>query len=671
MKKTVKKNQTLSERLEVNSSNRLIIFDKKVKIFIYTNVLILLILSMFKIHGCSISIWNQLFGINEKANRSLIYGEPRGIRQDDWMVAVPFLLSQSNSNFPSSNPSIGAGNPSLLMGLPFKDVISVFRPAIWGFFITDVERAYAFWWNFKIHGMVVGFFLLLLLLTKNNFNLSVFGSLWLYLSSGVQWWSFGIGLYVLSFSMIFVSLVYLLFSDNRKYIIINAFLLTYFAYNFIDMLYPPWQVPLVYMLIIFLAAYLLDNYRKEIIFKFFGFKLICLFISFGVLIVFVLHFYFEAKETIDLMTNTAYPGKRIIKSANLDVSKLFSEYFGFFMTDIKLPTQWLNICEASGFVMFFPIVMFNVIRGLILKTKTDLLLLLMSVFITICLLWMLVPMPDFVGKFTLFSSVPAYRLLVIFGFANIIFTIVYLSRFTFEDFGKVKIKFIQRVFLALSVVVFLGLVLFTTNKAIGDFFSSSQILLSIFFFSFLYYLLFDNQIKNRDLIFSFSVLLFLLPNIKIHPVSKGLKPIINNPLILAARQVENKEPGKKWIVFGQSMIGNLLLSENINVFNGVKFLPDLPSLKILDPIDKYNEVYNRFAHIGVTSFISGKDSIVFKLNENKVVNDNYSIFVDPCSIKLKEIGIKYVVFSYQPQEVEIRCMTLVSSQILPIYKLND
>jgi len=70
--------------------------------------------------------------------------------------------------------------------------------------------------------------------------------------------------------------------------------------------------------------------------------------------------------------------------------------------------------------------------------------------------------------------------------------------------------------------------------------------------------------------------------------------------------------------------------------------------------------------------IDMKDSVVFKLNENPVVTDHYSISMDPCSPRLKELAVKYLVFTSPPKAAEVRCMTkLAETSGISVYKRND
>ena len=74
-----------------------------------------------------------------------------------------------------------------LYSLPVRHYTMVFRPQLYGFFLFNLEWAYAWYWNMKVFGLLVSMFLLLRVLTRNT-GLALFGSLWLFFSSYVQWW---------------------------------------------------------------------------------------------------------------------------------------------------------------------------------------------------------------------------------------------------------------------------------------------------------------------------------------------------------------------------------------------------------------------------------------------------------------------------------------------------
>jgi hypothetical protein len=163
-----------------------------------------------------------------------------------------------------------------------------------------------------------------------------------------------------------------------------------------------------------------------------------------------------------------------------------------------------------------------------------------------------------------------------------------------------------------------------------------------------------------------------ISNLTIHPLTVGLSSVLNNPLVTATKEIYQREPKVRWAVFGNHWLTNLLKVNGIDVFNGVKVVPQLKEMKVLDPDGKNVFIYNRYAHIKMFPMVDNKDGVTFKLNENQVVNDNYSIFIDPCSPRLNELGVKYFLFTDKPGPIETRCMSPVENpSSFLIYRRND
>src|SRR6187399_124263 len=149
----------------------LILFDRKTKIFLGALLLIYLILSSLKIHTSNIANWDMFFGLEK--SESVIAGKPRFIRMDEWMVATPALMGQIERGLPLENKANGDKNAPIVWGLPVKDISSLLRPSVWSYFIFDFEHAFAFSWNFNIFFFFISTFLLFMLITRNNFGISV------------------------------------------------------------------------------------------------------------------------------------------------------------------------------------------------------------------------------------------------------------------------------------------------------------------------------------------------------------------------------------------------------------------------------------------------------------------------------------------------------------------
>lgn len=144
-----------------------------------------------------------------------------------------------------------------------------------------------------------------------------------------------------------------------------------------------------------------------------------------------------------------------------------------------------------------------------------------------------------------------------------------------------------------------------------------------------------------------SLLIFAMvvtPGVKINPLFIGLSPLLNNDLGKICSEIAKKDAAAKWAVFGEAGAQYLLKVWGIYVINGVKSIPDLDSMKIIDPNLENRHIYNRYAHIVIFPGVNPEAS--FELPANR--EDRYNIYIDPASHELSKLGVKYVVFSGTP-----------------------
>src|SRR5205085_11262525 len=108
----------------------------------------------------------------------------------------------------------------------------------------------------------------------------------------------------------------------------------------------------------------------------------------------------------------------------------FSGVFDGYTNDEFFPVNWGNICEASSYILVWPIAL---IRFLFLKpapTRSKLELLPLLLFLCATTGWVVFGASEFIATHTLFSFVPATRMLSGLGVGNIFFTILSLSYLT-------------------------------------------------------------------------------------------------------------------------------------------------------------------------------------------------------------------------------------------------
>ena len=649
-----------------NNGDRLILFDLRTKLFLFSLLALYIILSLFKVHTSSIGNWDIVSGKPEA--ETVITGTPRYIRLDEWMIGTPAVIGQYNAGMPLSNPADGAGNMPVIYGFPVKDISTVLRPAQWSYFIFDVERAFSFSWNFGIFFFLMSTFLLFMLLTKNNFLVSVTSAFFIFLSSAVQWWTYLIASEMMYLNGIFISLVYILYSKKISSLVISGIILLFSISGIFFNLYPPFQIPLIYLYSLMFIGFLIQ--RKN--FAVFKENLLAKgFVLFGVLVLFgvsAYHYYTISRDTYSLVLNTVYPGRRFSTGGDLSNGKLFSEFFGRYMSDSNVPTQWLNICEASNFIMFFPIIFYVIALRYIKFKKVDPLLICLSIFVLIGLIYVLAGFPAFLSKASLLSMSPASRALPILGAGNAVLLFYFLGIRNADE--KEKFTWIEFGILAVAVFVLIKTICTNILDATDNFFTTQEATTATLLMAAAYLLVRYKSFRFISPIACLFLLGLNISNAAVHPVSSGLSSILEHPLVEKTKEVYEKDRTPRWAVFGSQQLdgsnwANLVKTNGINVFNGVKWIPPLKDMEVLD--SNADSVFNRYAHIDMHTFINGRDTVVFQA----LGPDGYAIHMDPCSPRLQKLGIKYFVFTYKPQPGEVRCMTPIDSSNFFIYKRND
>ena len=643
----------------------LIRFDKRMKWFLAICAGLFVLMVLAKIHFISVAAWNQILPDGSNPRRGLISGEARRIRMDDYAVGTPWFLSQANNGFPQVNETIG-GEKAPVLTVPSKHFSAIFKPANWGALVFGPETAFAWGSDINMFLALIGVTLMLMLLTQNQFWLSIFGSLWLLLSTGTQSWMYIPAFSLSGCSFVFVAAIYLLYGRSRRQIIIGACALAWSLTYFVLMLYPPYQVPMIYITLALFIGYMLNQRDFSELLNNWPLKLIGGILSVAVLAGVFMAYFADLKPTLDAVTNTVYPGKRNELGGTGFIANWASEYFAWLMNDSKYPQQWLNYCELSHYLTFAPIIIPSLIVAFNLTRQIDWPLLLLSVCIITLYVWMEVGFPGWLAKLTLLNMSPTRRTQIPLGIANVLLVLLYLNYLRRHSIRSQPVYTVLGAALVVGLMVYAGYV--NVNDA-GGFFKWYQLFVPIAFFSALGMLLLPTlNFQYRLPVFCAGILLFVLPNIRINPVSKGLSPIIEHPLYQTVQSLHKQEPNARWVVYGSQFISYLVTATGVNLLSGVKFVPPRAIYKVLDPQMKRDSAYNRYAHTVYTSFINGTDSVYIQNN----FEDGCMVAMDPCSPRLKQLNVKYIIFDHATQPVETRCMKSVATLgSIQIYRIND
>ena len=628
----------------------LIQFDRRTAAFFAVLFGLLAVGTALKVHGSSIGMWHVLLGPEYRSPDSgVLFGTPKGIRIDEWNIFTPAILSQAtvHPSFPIVNPRWGQGEVPLVFKFPARHWSMLFRPQFWGFFVLDLERAFAFYWDIRAVLLLGGTFLLLMVLTENDFWISVFGGVWLFFSGFIQWWYSNqllpeiIGIT----GLLVVAAHYVALSPRRWVIVFSGLVFLLCAFNFALALYPPYQVPLFYIGVVLLVASLTPRVRRVEIRNNFALRIASSVFVLIVLALLLAQFYRDAKEGVNLMRATVYPGSRLVSGGDLTLAQTFGGFFGFFMTEQRFPEAFGgNVCESSNFVLLFPIPMLVLIWRWWRKEPVTPLEWALVAYIAVFLTWIVVGWPHWLAAASGFGLTQPVRSQLALGLGSILLCCIFLSKSRID----LPRGFAGKLAIGCSIVAILVAFALYFNRATSSFAMAREIALVVLIGGATCYLLLARQRL------AFAICL-LAPHVwsygLVNPVAVGLGPILNAKLLRQVTQVVDRDPEARWASYLDSSSTTFLKVAGAKVFNGINITPPMNDFRTIDPAGLAKSIYNRYGYIGL---VPGQGPNVTFSN---AVNDVYMMAIDPKNDLWRKLGIRYIVLPSASTDPEFLAKT--------------
>lgn len=630
------------------------IFTKKFPKVLYFPLFMLIplfFLCALGINGSSIGTFNEALYGNAGDNK--IFGENQWIRSDEYLAVTPVVLSAVKNGLPEINKNIGTGiDLGIQSNMPTGNLFSIFKPPTWLFYLqTNIDIGFAFFWWFRAYLLIVGTYLLIYELTKGDFTVSIIGGFIFFFTPFVQWWS---NYEPIAYAPIIVySFIKLLSTKSLIISLILASLFYLFSVSFVLILYPPFQIVVMWTSVAIATGYILSDITKIKSNNKLRRNIILISTVLLLIIATVISFYIRYKSSISTIMNTAYPGKRFYSGGSFKVQQMFNGFYNILLqsSDNGIPIGQHNQSEASSFLLYLlPLTIyipFNFFRN---KNKKDIFPIVLNMWLIFLVLWSTIPFPAIVAKITLLSLVPPFRSIIGIGFGSYILTFYVISKKRHESE-----KFFLPVILSIawSIVIFiLGIKFYTGNP---NFFTKPQTLTPemklalVLTFTFIStYLL----LRKHKLLFMTSVLLYSIASTSwINPLHKGVNAIDRTPI----SKILNKYPSDsnhKWVAYGDHRFAQYLTGNGQAVLNGIHYYPLFEMWEIIDPHKEFYNIYNRYAHIHFSDNEKqyGKIELIYA--------DQIKVNISPCDTKLDALKVKYYLL---PDKKEYSCLEYLES----------
>ena len=514
-----------------------------------------------------------------------VYGKPRAIRSDEWLVTVPRMMAAEYSDYGKYNEVVRGTKSTTLSatGLYFH-YSALAKPMEWGFYLFGSEYGLSFWWNFK---MIFGFLFsyeLCLIIAKRRKLIALLGASLIWFSSFNMWWS-GVN-WLLAGQAALVFVYYYLQEDVRWKRLLYGVGIALSGACFVVEIYPAWQVPAGYLYLAMLIWMFAENIKKIKAYKVSDWAMAagCIGFMASIIIVYLLN----NSEYLTAVTQTVYPGKRV-SYGGYGLGKLFG-----YIPALLMPwAEYGNASEAGMFVNFFPIPYIVTFMMMIKSRKKDLLSGILLVVTTFLTAYCITELPAILAQATFLTYSTPERTVDIVGYSQIFMLLAVLSRFEEEDriktvtaaaisalTGMYTLWYVKEnfagyteylYFAVLGIGAFIGIVLL-----IGR---TSQI------------------VQNTVMIAASLVMIFT--GSAVHPLMCGIDAITSKPVAKKVQQLTEADSEGIWIATDTGVNGNFLIALGAPTLNSVNYVPNMELWKVLDPEKEFEEYYNRYAHIEI------------------------------------------------------------------------
>ncbi len=602
---------------------------------------------LFKLNGSSVAIWDQFYGTNN--SKGLLLFSPKKVRSDEWMVSTPGTLSQARQHpaFPPENFSVGGGRAPFLLNLPVAYYTTWFRPQFWGFFLFDFDRGFSFAWGAKVFGLLLAlvWFFAQFLRSKSIIGLA---TLWAFLS--LQWWFSTPEMLpeMIACAAVCTCCAIQFLKQTNVWRLAVAFAgFVFCGVNFLLCLYPPSQVPLFLLMLAVFVGVLVElqteNKRKAAVRA-----IVLLAAALFLIAIALVPFWIDFRPTASVIAHTVYPGARRSTGGALSIFQLFAGFAGFFETEKAFAAPFGNVCEGHQTFVAWPFALVAIAAARYWHgTKVSPLVIALGILILAFSIYCILPLPRWFLNATLLSFTIERRTMVALGMANICLTCVFLDRYRSSIFTR-RSALLSALVCSAAIALWLATAVWHQPDFFSDLeqallsASASVVLVALFFW------------EKRRLFVATLILLLIATEIHVNPVMSGLAPLTSSETFTTIDKIRRTDPSAKWIVYDSLQLPDLVRATGAPMFNGTRYVPDVPFLQQFDPEERGNFIYNRYAHM-VCQLPPEPDVIGFHLIES----DQYVMEIAPDYPLLEEIDCRYVVFPHDWPEAESRGFRLV------------
>lgn len=610
-------------------------------------VLLGIILIALQLSGTSSGMHWLSLGTGEDPR--LLFGAPRAIRSDEWLVQQSWVVSQAANGFLSLNPTFPGGlDVTVFNELPSWDWSSLFRPHLWGYLLFGLDVGVAWHWWVPGIALVSGCYLFVVSVLPRRPLTAAMIAIAIFFTPLLQWWYTPSSVWPVAWAFLAMAAVGWSTHDSRLWVRVAwASIVGYTAITMAMGLYVPFILPGLYVVVAFgLGVILRARSHGHLALK----RLVPLLAAAAASVVVVSCWVLTRLPTFQAIASTVYPGGRSQTSGALLANDPYLAGIGSapWSQALKAGGATLmggNSSESSSVfllcVFLVPAMLWFTVRVYRLSRKIDWLLITALAILLIVIAFLFLPGWDALASVLQFQRVSPERFRIMF-----VVLLPLFAALTIEHVEKFPSRWnwIPGIVSALFSGGFIAALAYrfmTLDTRALDW-APTWIPVSIMLVCATFALF------VRRLVPLAAVLLLLataLTTVNVNPIYRGVFDLRDTQIGGVINDVDSAAEGA-WIGVGGYTTWALLVESGVESFSGVQTYPPDEMWDEIDPRKRFEAAWNRLAHV----------SWVFGRGEPTMTNPSADVVLatfDPCSQFAQE-NVSYILTDTQP--VDRSCM---------------
>lgn len=560
------------------------------------------VLIALQLSGSSSGVHWSLLGTGDDPR--LLFGTPRPIRSDEWLVQQSWVVSQSNTGYSDTNPTFPGGSDMVVLNeLPNWHWSSLFRPHLWGYLLFGLDVGVAWHWWVPALALVSGCYLFVVSMLPRRPLTAAFFAVGIYFTPLLQWFYTPSSVLPVAWALIAMAGVVWVVSDPRLWVRVTwAAVVGFLAVTMAMGLYVPFMLPGLYVFVAFAVGYVLRErpWTAGSLGSFVRRVSPLLIAGLGAVVVTVV-WVISRWDTVQAIQSTVYPGARTVHTGRLIAQDPFLAGFAGAPWGQALKSQGSSILggnasEASTVILLaiflFPAVLWFALRSLRKTARTDWLLVSCCVLMLVIAAYLLIPGWDGLAHLLQLDRVAPERFRIGFVVMLPLFAVLVIDQIDRTRSRSTAALGIGSAALTTAIMVALAAVIAINDPHVLALAPTWKVTVPLIIAAVLM-LFFRRTVVVAA---AFLALSALIVSVNVNPVYRGIFDLSETAVGKSIMQIDEAKDGE-WLSLGSYEGRALLTQTGVGSYSGVQIYPSEEMWSEIDPSGAYEENWNRLAHI--------------------------------------------------------------------------